>query len=61
MTFFTPSRTLLAVAATCLALSAQAKSPAQWQALTAPLQVNLEQAIAQRPTTRQRTLAGAYP
>lgn len=46
MTFFAPSRTLLAVAATCLALSAQAKSPAQWQALTAPLQVNLEQAIA---------------
>ncbi len=49
MTFFAPSRTLLAVAATCLALSAQAKSPAQWQALTAPLQVNLEQAMPTPP------------
>lgn len=45
MTRLTHTRTLLAVAATCLALGAYAKSPAQWQALTAALKVNAEQAI----------------
>lgn len=46
MTLSVSTRSVFAVAATCLALGAHAKSPAQWQALTAPLKVSLEQAVA---------------
>ena len=39
------SRAALALTAGTLAFSVHAKSPAEWQALTTPLQVTLEQAI----------------
>ncbi|HEY4665272.1 MAG TPA: PepSY domain-containing protein [Comamonas sp.] len=41
----TISTALIALAASSLSLGVQAKSPAQWQALTSNLQVSLEQAI----------------
>ena len=39
------SRAAVALAVSTLALAAHAKSPAQWQSLTAPLKVTAEQAI----------------
>lgn len=45
MKFLSTSRTALVLALAAAGFAAHAKSPAQWQALTAPLQVTLEQAI----------------
>lgn len=41
----TATRYLLALTLAAASLTAQAASPAQWKAITSPLQVNLEQAI----------------